>query len=385
MAALLGGLQSASGVKVTPLKALGVATVYACVHVLSRTISTLPLKLYERGIDGKGKHPARDHHLYDLLNTEPNEEMTTVEWRSAMQGNLSLHNNSYAQIVRNTGGKIVELLPLHPSDVKLERDFGTKKLVYKVKGKTLKREEVLHLKNMTRDGLKGMDLISVGADVLGLAVALETNAAKFFANDSKPGTILEHPAKLSDQAYKRLKDSMEKRQGVENAYKMLILEEGLKAASSRDGNRDAQFDESRERQDKQICRLFGLPPHKVQIMTDATYSNIESQSIEFVTDAILPIVVNWEKALDKALLTKEERKKYYFKFDLRALMRGDTESRYKSYGSGIQWGFLSPNDVRRLEDMDPREHGDVYLQPVNMAPSGSVPEQKTTTSNQVKK
>lgn len=368
---MLLGAASSSGIRVTPLKALGVATVYACVSVLSRTISTLPIHVYRRTADG-GKEPAPDHPVYDLIHNEPNRWTSSTDFREAMQQHLSLRNKAVAIIMRTRGGDIDSLVPVHPSDIQKIEITPMQDLVYTICGEKYLDEEIIHLKQMTGDGITSSDLIRTVNDVLGLAIALEENASKFFKNNSKPGGMLSHPSSLSDRAFERLRDEMEnKHAGVENAYKLMILEEGLKYEASRTDNKDAQFDESRDRQDKAIARIFGVPPHKLGLVNSMPRSNVEQENISFVVETIRPICVKWEQTLNRKLLSREERRQYFIEFNLEGLLRGDIATRFEAYSKARQWGWLSVNEIRKKENLNPiGDQGDVYLQPMNMSSAG---------------
>lgn len=365
------GVRSSTGIRVTPLKALGVATVYACVNLISRTISTLPLNLYRSGPDKKTREKATDHPLFDVLHTSPNPEMTSSEWRTAQQGHLSLRNNSYGHIIRTNGGDVKEIWPLHPTECRPFRGDRDKKLYYRIRESiTVPASDVIHLRGMTQNGVLGSDLVSTVGDVFGLAIALEENAMKFFANSSRPGLILEAPEKLSDTAYKRLKDDMtEKHEGLDKVYKAMILEEGLKASNHRSENKDSQFDESRDRQDRQIARVLGVPPHKVGVINSEPRANVEEQNIEYVVDTIGSIVVNWEQHLNMKLLTLDERREGYFiKFEINGLLRGNVKDRGEFFTKMLNNGVFNIDEVRGFEDMNPLPNGlgQNHIIPANM-------------------
>lgn len=348
---------------------MGIAVVYACVNVISKSFATLPVRLFQR--EGDKRRVADDHWAHELIAESPNGEMTTVDFRRVLQSHLSLYNNAYFQIRRNGMGEVAEAWPLHPANVELQRDENDQ-LQYHFTGqldgkKPLSADKVVHLRGLTFDGVMGFDPISGLRDVFGLAMALDTNLAKFFANDSRPGTILEVPEGLSDQAYNRLKEAMEGRKGVDERYRYMILEEGAKIAMSRMANRESQTDESRARQALEICRIYNVPPHKVQILDNATFSNIEEQQIDWVSDCIMPLAVTWEAALNRWLLTRTDRRNgLYFKIDLRGLMRGKDSERAEYYSKMVSLGIMSRNEVRALEDLDPAEGLDEFLRPLNM-------------------
>jgi len=366
------GSVSQAGIQVTPQKAMGVATVYACVNVLSRTISTLPLHVYRRSGDKNEK--AYDQRVYDLLHNAPNSEMTSADFRAAVQGDLSLRNNGYAQIVRDRTGRIIELIPVRTEHMHVYRNLaGELRYRYSNGSQTigLGANEVIHLKGHTRDGLLGEDLVRMCNDVIGLAIALDVNASKYFANGSRPGNIYEHPGVLTDKAFDRLKEDLKKKSGPGNEFQDMILEDGLKMAKARSENRDSQFDESRNRQSLAICSLFGVPPHKVGIVSNQPRANVEQENISFAVDTIRPLCVVWEQVLNQRLFTAEERRIYYAEFDISGLVRGDLKTRYEAYAQARQWGWLSVNEIRKKENMNPiGVGGDTYMQPLNMTGLG---------------
>lgn len=373
--AILGGLSSAAGVTVTPIKALGVSTVFACVNRVGQSIATIPLKLY-RNLPEGGRVEAREHPLFSLLHDSPNPEMTSGDFRRAVQSHLTLRSNGYAYIVRDGRGQVAELWPIDYADVQVRRNVLTKELEYLVRGEATSAEKILHLRGMTVNGAVGLDNVTTARDTIALAIALQDNASKFFANGSRPGSILEHPGVLGDDAAKRLRESFERLyKGNENAYKVAVLEEGLKFVSNRTDNKDSQFLESKKQQALEICQVFGIPPHKVGILDNATFSNIEHQNIEYVQDTLLSNCSTWEQSLNMKLLTPAERRVYSFGFVLEGLLRGDTKTRYEGYAIARNWGWLNADEIRAYENMNPLPggKGKIYLQPLNMVEAGKPP------------
>jgi len=183
--------------------------------------------------------------------------------------------------------------------------------------------------------------------------------------------VYQHPGSLSDEAYKRLKESLEREHGgLSQAHRIKILEEGMEAQTIGVPPEEAQFLETRQFQAQEIARIYRMPPHKVGLLEDATFSNIEHQAIEFVTDTIRPWLVRFEQAMMRQLLTPAEQQTYFVEHLVEGLLRGDTKTRYEAYGIGRQNGWLSVNDIRELENLDAIEGGDEYLQPLNMTPVG---------------
>ncbi len=366
----LGFAASLAGVKLTPLKAVGVGSVFACVRVLTDAISTLPIHLYQETESGDKK--ARNHRLYSALSATPNEEMTATDLFSACMVDYALRGNAYAEILRDIDGDAIGLYPLAAGHTRVARNQA-RKLIYQYSGGispvTFKASDVLHVRGPIGNGIVSTDTMIAVNELIALAVALQDNAARFFGNGSRPGGVLEHPASLSSEAAKRLRAAVEAMSSGDKAYKLMVLEEGMKYNATRSENKDSQFDESRLNQDLNVCRVFGVPPHKIGIMNSQPRANVEQDNISFVTDTVRPICVRFEQAMNSRLLTAEERDQgFAFKFNVDALLRGDLKSRYEAYGVGRQWGFLCTNDIRRKENLTTIDGGDEdFLQPLNMA------------------
>lgn len=384
MAALIeaGGFGGVSATKqtVSPLTILGVATTYACVQCLADAVASIPLDLMKP--DGLGgKVLATDSTLYSLFKYEPNSDMSPFDFMSAMQFSLSLRNKAFAEIVRDSDGDVGKLYPIEPKRVTVKRT-ADKRLYYSVQTDNevlaMSSDKILHLRHMTDDGISSSDLARLLPEVFGLALALQDNAARFFGNGSRPGGVLEHPANLSAEAQKRLVDQFDNQASAARAYRTILLEEGMKYAKTRSENKDSQFQESREYQDLQICKIFRVPPHKVGITSSQPRANVEQENISFVVDVVRPQCILWEGALNQKLLSKEERDQgYEFRFRISDMLRGDIKSRYQAFALGRQWGWLSINDIRREEGLNPVEGGDSYLTPLNMTVVGKETETET--------
>lgn len=363
---------SSSGVYVSELRAMQTSAVYACVKILAETVASLPLHLYKKGKDGKNEL-AEQHPLFSCLYDAPNDEMTSFEFRESMMTALLLYGNAYARIIKRQG-HVEELWYLKPENMTVERDSTTHKIKYTytddVTNETYvyKPNQVFHLKGLSFDGVTGISPIAQAREAVGLALATEEYGAKFFGNGARPGGVLEHPGILKDP--EKLRDSWNKvYQGTKNSHKVAVLEEGMKYHTIGIAPEDAQFLETRKYQLNEICRIFRVPPHLVGDLEHATFSNIEHQSIEFVQHTIRPWIVRWEQEISRALLDDSERLLYFARFNVDGLLRGDYKSRMEGYAIGRQNGWLSANDIRRLEDMSlvPEEQGgDDYLVNGNM-------------------
>ena len=375
---LLGG--STSGKAVTERSAMQMTAVYSCVRILAEAIAGLPLHLYTYKDDG-GKEKAIGHPLYLLMHDEPNPEMSSFVFRETLMTHLLLWGNAYAQIIRNGKGEVVALYPLMPNRMTVDRD-SSGQLFYSYQMNNtdaptmesgtviLRPSDVLHIPGLGFDGLVGYSPIAMAKNAIGLAIATEEYGAKFFANGATPGGLLEYPGTVKDPD--RVRESWNKGfSGSQNAGKVAILEEGMKYTPITIAPEQAQFLETRKFQINEIARIFRVPPHMVGDLEKSSFSNIEQQSLEFVKYTLDPWVVRWEQSLSRALFTPEEKKRYFFKFNVEGLLRGDYQSRMNGYATARQNGWMSANDIRELENLDripAEEGGDLYLINGNMLP-----------------
>ena len=369
---------STSGKRVNERTAMQMTAVYSCVRILSEAVAGLPLHFYRYTEDG-GKEKAVGHPLYFLLHDEPNPEMTSFVFRETLMTHLLLWGNAYAQIIRNGRGEVMALYPLMPDRMSVERD-GNGQLYYEytlgaddvptVKGGTvvLPPSEVLHIPGLGFDGLVGYSPIAMAKNAIGMAIACEEYGAEFFANGAQPSGVLEHPGTIKDPA--RVRESWQSTfGGSHNANKVAVLEEGMKYTPISISPEQAQFLETRKFQIDEIARIFRVPPHMVGDLDKSSFSNIEQQSLEFVKYTLDPWVSRWEQSMARSLLTAEEKKGYFVKFNVDGLLRGDYQSRMNGYAVGRQNGWMSANDIRELENLDriPEElGGDLYLVNGNM-------------------
>ena len=357
---------TSSGKIVNERTAMQTTAVYACVRILAETIASLPLHIYK--CTDKGKEKATDHPLYYLLHNEPNLEMTSFVFRETLMSHLLLWGNAYAQIIRDGSGKVLALYPLIPEQMAVDRTSkGEIYYIYTKEGNQyyLRNEEVLHIPGLGFDGLIGYSPIAMSKNTIGMSLATEEYGASFFANGANPGGVLEHPGIVKDPA--RIRESWNSVYGGNGkVHKVAVLEEGMSFKPIAIPPDQAQFLETRKFQINEIARIFRIPPHMIGDLERATFSNIENQSLEFVKYTLDPWVVRWEMSLQKALLLESEKKDYFIKYNLEGLLRGDYKSRMDGYAVGIQNGFLSPNDVRTLENMNLIEHGDIYAMNGNM-------------------
>lgn len=371
---------SSSGKTVTERSAMQMTAVYACVRILSEAVAGLPLHFYRYKEDGS-KEKAIDSNLYHLLHDEPNPEMSSFVFRETLMTHLLLWGNAYAQIIRNGKGEIIALYPLMPNKMSVDRDENGK-LYYTytrsdcepntMNGSSvvLEPKDVLHIPGLGFDGLVGYSPIAMAKNAIGLAIATEEFGSKFFANGAAPSGVLEHPGTIKDPT--RVREAWQSQFGGSgNSGKVAVLEEGMKYTPISISPEQAQFLETRKFQINEIARIFRVPPHMVGDLEKSSFSNIEQQSLEFVKYTLDPWVVRWEQSLSRSLLSEDEKKQYFFKFNLEGLLRGDYQSRMNGYAIARQNGWMSANDIRELEDLDklsPEQGGDLYLVNGNMLP-----------------
>ena len=365
--ALGAGYESNAGQRVTTTSAMQQLVVFNCVRVLAESMGMLPCRLLKQ--TGRVRLPATGHRLYPLITMAPNSYMTAQEFWEMLVACLCLRGNFYAYKVKALGN-VVELLPLNPDIVtpKLKDDWTVEyKVNFKSGVQTLTQDEIWHVRLFTLDGLNGLNPIAYARQALGLGQAMDAHAAKLFTNGAVTSGVLRTDQQLTDEAFGRLKEDFQgQHMGVANAYKPMILEMGLDWKPISLNAQDTQFIESKKLTEAQICGLFRVPPHLVASMEKMTLNNIEHMGMSFVNYSLVPIMTRIEHRIQVGLLNEKDRLTHYAKFNAGALMRGDLKGRYESYGKGIQWGILSPNDCRELEDENPREGGDIYLTPMNM-------------------
>ena len=350
-----------AGTTVTERSAMQISAVYACVRVLSEAIASLPLHTYRIESDGS-KQKAVDAPIYRILHDEPNPEMTSYIFRETLMTHLLLWGNAYAQIIRNGRGEVVALYPLMANRMRVDRDEnGHIYYEYQVSNSdapTMKNgtvrlttADVLHVPGLGFDGLVGYSPIAMAKNSIGMAMATEEYGATFFKNGANPSGILSMPGVVKDP--EKIRKSWEAGfSGSRNANKVAILEEGMTYTPISISPEQAQFLETRKFQLDEIARIFRIPPHMIGDLEHATFSNIEEQSLEFVTYTLEPWLVRWEQSMNRSLLLSEEKDHYFIHFNVDGLLRGDYASRMAGYATGIQNGIFSVNDVRELENMD---------------------------------
>ena len=375
---------SYSGVTIDENSALSCSAFWCGVNVISQTVASLPLKVYRRS--NVGWQEDSDHGLSTILGRQPNFYHTKYKFIETMQLHLLLWGNAFARIVRDTSGEVKEIIPIHPRRVSRPYLKSTR-VVYDVdlstpsspqkKIVTLPAEDIIHIVGLSIDGTYGLSVLEYARATLGQAINQDRFAEAFAKNAVRPSMILVHPSTLSDVARKNIEqDIQEFYAGIDKAFQVLLLEEGVDVKQLTMKMEDAQFVQGRQFTVTEIAMWLNLPPDKLKDLQRATYNNIEQQAIDFVVYSIQNSwLIRWEQELERKLLKQDERETVRIRFVIEGLLRGDTESRYRSYQIARQWGWLSVNEIRRLENLPPiGEGGDRYLEPLNMKEVGSVQE-----------
>lgn len=373
-----GSIETKSGAAVTVSSAMQMVAVYSCIDILSRTVGSLPLYLYKRLPNG-GKELARKHPLFSLMRRQPNPEMTAMRYRSTLQGHLASWGNAYSYIDWNGSGYPNSLWPIRPDRVNVERVNGELRYRYYpgsddkkyVSGVDIPGINVLHIPGFGFDGLIGYSPISLAREAVGLGMAAEEFGARYFGSGTHPSIIVEHPEKLSAPAHANLKKSLsEVYSGLGNAHRLMLLEDGMKASPITINPQDSQFLETRKFQISEICRLFHVPPHMLADVEKSTSwgTGIEEQNIGFITHTMRPWFVLWEEELGRVLLLEREKEKYFFEFDMMALLRGDAVKRWTAYIMGKRNGILNADEIRGWENLNPipDDLGKEYIVEKNM-------------------
>lgn len=368
----LGIRESAAGIRVSEAVALGLSPYYCGLNMISGTVGSLPLNVYKT--DGKKREVWSAHPAHYLLHTEPNPEMTAMSLRQTWLVHAISRGNCYAEIVWDARGNPKEIWPLAPTITKPRRD-DQGQLWYEVRPwekevRYLKPEDVLHVPGLGCDGIMGYGLIQLACGSIGLSAAQEQYAAKFFKNGGNISGVLEMDGTLAQPQFDRLKSEVaQKLQGLENAHRIAILENGLKFKPMNPTHQEAQLVEARRFTVEEWARWLNMPPHKLREMTHATFSNIEHQNIEWVVDTIRPWLVRFEQEFNRKLFRKQSI--FYTKHVVDGLLRGDQKARFDAYAVARNWGWMSANDICELEDRNPLpgKTGDMYLVPLNMVPA----------------
>ncbi len=370
------GTTVSSGVSVTPTSAMRTSAVWACINVLSRGMGALPLHIL-RESNGR-REKAVDLPVYDILHRNPNPIQTAYTFRSLAMSLVCLYGNFYAEIEFDGWGNPIALWPIPPWRCEPTLSANERELAYQVTlptggQQTIAGYRILHYMGLSTDGFKGMSPIRQHAESIGISIAAEAFGASFFGHGANVGGIVEHPGHLSVEGNTKLEGSLNRRYGgLGVAHRIMLLEEGMKYTKIGIPPEEAQFLETRQFQVEDIARIYNVQLHKIQHLLHATFSNIEHQAIEFVTDTILPWAVNFEQENDRKLLVG--RPGLYSKHSLEGLLRGDSAARAAFYRELWYIGALTQDEIREKEDWNPLPDGlgQRTFVPANMVPADKV-------------
>lgn len=363
--AMLGARPTASGVAVSPETAMRCPTVFGSIKILGEAIAQLPLIVYRRGT-GEEKSRATDHPLYELLHDQPNPWTSAFEFRRSMQTAILLHGNAFAYINRS-GGKIIELIQLPSTSVSIKVDTVTLEPTYVVSQsgggqRTYSPSEIFHLREISTSDV-GLSPVQQMRESIGLSLAMEQHAARIFGNGARPSGVFKYGKSLGSDTLRRLRESFHESHAGENSGRTLVLEDGMDFEAIQFNSVDLQFLEMRRHQVAEIARGFRVPLHLLQELERATFANAESMGQQFISLTLLPWLKNWEGAIRRSLLTKEERAEYFAEFLTDDLARADIAARFSAYSQAISARILNPNEVRAMENRAPYAGGEVFANP----------------------
>jgi len=361
--------KSDTGESVNLSTSLQYSPVWRATNLISRDVAKLPVLIYKRV--GEGKERATDHPAYRLLRRKPNAEMTSFVFRQTMMGHVLLEGNAYAYITRDGAGRPIELIPLMPNETYPVRENGRLWYVTSVGGslRKLDASSVLHFKGLGYDGLCGYSVIQVAKQSLGLGMAVSKFGRILFKNNARPSVVLEHPGKLEQSAVQELRQSWERmHQGLDNAHRTAILTNGMKAHILSFNAEDSQFLQTRQFEIREVANWFGVPPHKLGDTTRTAFASLEQENQAYLDEALDGWLVVIEEETYEKLLSEEEKDgdTHVIEFMRQALVRADMTTRFAAYATAINNRFMSPNEARSRENLNPYDGGDEFLVPLNV-------------------
>jgi len=349
--------------QVTPDTAKAFSAVFAASTLIAESLATMPIHIFKRV---GNKRERVNGKLQYLLSTEPNKKFSAVTFKEALVLRALLRGNGYAEIIRNGNGEIQSfvLLPTDQVEVLEANDF----VVYKYNGRNIHQDNMLHLVGrMSENGITGMSVIAAAAADIGVALSAQKYGLDFFKKGSLLQGYITTDKSLSTTARQNnAKAWNENYSGGVGHHRTAFLDEGMEYKRIGIAPEEAQFIQTRKFSIEDIARFFNVPPHKIQHLEKSSFNNIEQQNLEFVIDCLRPWAVKLEKEIDRKCFKESQKGIYFSKINMDALLRGDTAARGQLYKDLFYIGALSPNDIRSMEDMNPRNGGDEYYTPVNM-------------------
>lgn len=344
-----------SGKIVTPQSALTLTAVYAAINTIATDSARLPLITYQARKEG-GKRPATADPRYRLLAIAPNPEMSAFRYFQSAMSHVLGWGNHYSEIIRDGSGMPTALWPMDPGKIEPRRDERTRALFYadKETGRRFLPEQVLHIAGLGFDGILGYSPVTLARQAIGLGIAAEEFGAAFYGNGAMPGGVLETPKKISAEASRRIRETWENvHGGTLNAHRTAILEEGLTWKSTQIPPEDAQFLTTRQFQVVEICRLFNLPPSKLQDYQHAHLANLEESNLDYLGSTLMGWLTAIESEVNRKLFFADEAGRVFAGHEMSALMRGNMAARVQFYTGLFGMGAICPDEIRDKEGLNP--------------------------------
>ena len=378
---MYGGQPSYTGKLVSQTGSLALSTVWSCINVLSGDIATLPFLTYQ--YVENGKKPARNHYLWSLLQEEANPELTAWRFKQMMQVWLSLWGNAYAEIQISNRGQVSALWPWRPDRVKVERrggPGGPLQYSYKLKdGRAygpIPEDRMLHLRGMGTDGVMGLSPIEIHRQTVGIGMAVTETTGRLWGQGARPLGVLTHPGKLSAKAEQSLKDGWaDRHMGLANSHRVAILEEGMTYLEVGLKPVDAQYIQTAELTDKEICRIYNVPQHRAGVGDPPNNNVVEQRALEYIQFTLNPLATNWHQEIERSLLSARERQQICVRPNFRSLLRGDHAAMSKFLTDLWGRGIINADEAREeFLDMNPQPDGlgRVFYVPSNMMDASQV-------------
>jgi HK97 family phage portal protein len=365
----LFGSEAASGEQVTVESSLTVSTVYRCVNILANSVGMLPFQTFKK--TSKGRERDSNHKVSYLISNRPNPYQNPFIFKHLIETHRNLWGNAYINIDWGWDGRPEALWLLNPSVTEAKVDIPTNTLWYKTtlpngKQVILPDSDIIHVKTLSTDGLHGKPPIQLARESIGSTQAGQKFKGRFYKNGASPSGLLKVPGKINEDAKEVVRTEWEKANtGLSNAQRIAILDAGLEYQSIGMPLKDAQFVEGMKFDKAEVANFFNVPLHMVNELANSTYSNMEQQYMDFIQNTLGPIVVQYEQEFSYKLFSLPEQKRYYLKYNLEALLRGDSTARANFYSMLLDKGVFSINEVRELEEKDAIEGGDQHRVDLN--------------------
>ncbi len=351
-----------SGTVVNSESVFKVNAIFSAISLISDTISTLPVDSYIRRDGARFAFRPRPAWVQ-----QPDIDTTKEAFYGALIVSLLLDGNGFVRVFRDAQGRVVNMTVLNPAKVEIRKDkVGSVVYTHEGENKPLNKSEIIHIPDVVRPGeIRGISRVISLKDNFGLAIALESYAARFFGQGATTSGIIEFPGNLSPEQAKNLVDGFDARhKGFRKSHKTGVLSGGAKYVQTTMENDRAQFIDSRRMAVEDVARAFNIPPHLLGLPGTNTYSSVEQNNIAFVTHTLRPIVQKLESAFTPLMTNEPGGATAFIKFTLDGLLRGDANSRFTAYSTGLQAGYLTINDIRRLEDLPPVAGGEIIRVPL---------------------